>query len=72
MTKDIVIHPIADNQLRIENNEYIGLDVAKIIVGVENPDEREIIVNQQTGLNEARNRIEAQEIYCLKTQRHRP
>ena len=72
MTTKIVTHPIADNQLRIENHEYIGLDVAKIIVGVENPNEREIILNPQTGYNEARNRVEAQEIYCLKTQKHRP
>jgi hypothetical protein len=72
MATKIVTHPIADNQLRIENKEYIGLDVAKIIVGVENPNEREIILNPQTGFNEARNRVEAQEIYCLKTQKHRP
>lgn len=72
MANKIVIHPIADNQLRIENSEYVGLGVTKIIVGVENPNEREIIVNPNTGLNEARNRVEAQEIYCLKTQRHRP
>jgi hypothetical protein len=69
MNSKIVTHKIADNQLRIENNEYIGLDIDKIIVGVENPNEREIIVNQQ-GLNEARNRVEAQEIYCLKTKKH--
>jgi hypothetical protein len=70
MNSKIVTHKIADNQLIIENNEYIGLDIDKIIVGVENPNEREIIVNQQTGLNEARNRVEAQEIYCLKTKKH--
>ena len=45
MANKIVIHPIADNQLRIENSEYVGLGVTKIIVGVENPNEREIIVN---------------------------
>lgn len=71
-TTKIVHHPIADNQLVIENKEYIGLGVERIIVGVENPNEREIIVNPNTGLNEARNRVEAQEIYCLKTQKHRP
>lgn len=70
-TTKIVHHPIADNQLVIENKEYIGLGVERIIVGVENPNEREIIVNPNTGLNEARNRVEAQEIYCLKTQKHR-
>lgn len=70
MTSKIVTHTIADNQLRIENAESIGLGVAKIIVGVENPNEREIIQNPQTGLNEARNKVEAQEIYNLKTKKH--
>ncbi len=70
MNSKIVTHKIEDNQLRIENVECIGLDVAKIIVGVENPDEREIITNPLTGLNEARNRIEAQEIYNFKTKKH--
>jgi hypothetical protein len=70
MNSKIVTHEIKDNQLRIENGNYIGLDLAKIIVGVENPNEREIITNSQTGLNEARNRVEAQEIYNFKTKKH--
>jgi hypothetical protein len=70
MTSKIVTHEIKDNQLRIENGDYIGLDLAKIIVGVENLNEREIITNPDTGLNEARNRIEAQEVYNFKTKKH--
>lgn len=70
MNSKIVTHKIEDHQLRIENAEYIGLDLAKIIVGVENPNEREIITNPSTGLNEARNRVEAQEIYNFKTKKH--
>lgn len=71
MASKIVYHPIKDNSLIIENKEYIGLGVAKIVVGVENPERTEIIVNED-GYNEARTAVEAQEIYCLKTQKHRP
>ena len=67
-----VHHPIADNQLIIENSEYTGLDVAKIIVGVENSEQRETLVDPITGYNYARNSVETHEIYCLKTQRHKP
>lgn len=70
MNSKIVTHRIEDNQLRIENIESIGLDISKVIVGVENPEEREIIVNPNTGFNEARNRVEAQEIYNFKTKKH--
>lgn len=70
MNSKIVTHEIKDNQLRIENAEYVGLDLAKIIVGVENPNEREIITNPKTGLNEARNLVEAREIYNFKTKKH--
>jgi hypothetical protein len=71
MASKIVYHPIKDNSLVIENHEYTGLGVEKVIVGVENPDRTEIIVNNE-GYNEARTAVEAQEIYCLKTQKHRP
>lgn len=71
MASKIVYHPIKDNSLIIENKEYTGLGVAKIVVGVENPNQTEIIVNKD-GYNEARTAVEAQEIYCLKTQKHRP
>lgn len=71
MTNKIVYHPIKDNSLRIENYEYTGLGLEKVIVGVENTDRTEIIVNNE-GYNEARTAVEAQEIYCLKTQKHRP
>lgn len=70
MNSKIVTHTIADNQLRIDNSEAIGLGVTKIILGVENPNEREIIYNHQTELNEARNKVEAHEIYNLKTKKH--
>ena len=72
MSTKIVHHPIADNQLIIANNEYVGIGLDKIIVGVENPNRREILTDETTGLNYARNAVEAQEIYCLKTQKHRP
>lgn len=71
MANTIVYHPIADNSLIIENNEHTGLGIEKIIVGVENPERREILTDEN-GYNYARTAVEAQEIYCLKTQRHRP
>ena len=72
MAENIITHPINDNKLLIENKEYTGLGVSKIIVGVENPDRREILQDKDTGLNYSRNAVEAQEIYCLKTQKHSP
>lgn len=57
MAVKVVKHPIGDNALIIENQEYFGLDVDKIAVGVE---------------NKAQNRVELQEVYNLKTQRNRP
>ena len=72
MAENIITHPIADNKLLIEEKEYIGLGVSKIIFGKENLDRREILQDKETGLNYSRTAVEAQEIYCLKTQKHRP
>ena len=72
MVDNIITHPIADNKLVIEGKEYTGLGVSKIIVGVENPDRREILQDKETGLNYSRNAVEAEEVYCLKTQKHSP
>lgn len=72
MPENIITHPIKDNKLIIDGKEYFGLGVEKIIVGVENPDRREILRDKATGYNYSRTAVEAQEIYCLKTQRHHP
>ena len=69
MPNNIKTHPIADNQLRINNKEYVGLGISKIVTGVETQDilqngekRTEIIINEQ-GLNERRIAIEEKEIY---------
>ena len=70
-------HPIADNQIRINNKEYVGLGITKVMVGVETTDKEngelrtEIITNDR-GLNERHIAVESQEIYHLKTQKHHP
>lgn len=72
MGTQIVHHKIDDNQLRINNKEYFGFHVHKVITGVENENRQEIVQNPNTGLNYARNAVEGQEIYNLKTQKHHP
>lgn len=72
MAENIITHPVADNKLIIEQKEYTGLGVSKIILGVENPDRREILQDKETGLNYSRTAVEAKELYCLQTQRHSP
>lgn len=76
MPNNIKTHPIADNQLRINNKEYIGLGINKVITGIETQDilqngekRTEIILNDQ-GLNERRIAIEEKEIYKLSSQKH--
>lgn len=71
MSNNINNHPI-DNALIIEGNEYIGLDIQKIIVGVENPDQREILVDKATGYNYSRNLVEPYEIYNVRKKKHSP
>lgn len=72
MAKKIIIHPIQDNQIRINNKEYVGLDIDRIYVGVENPERQEIVKNPDTGLNYSRNAVEAVEVYNLSKQKHSP
>ena len=72
MVDNIITHPIADNKLVIEGKEYTGFGTTKIIVGVENPEKREIVTDKDSGLNYSRTAVEAQEVYCLKTQKHSP
>jgi hypothetical protein len=78
MPDNIITHPIADNKLLIKDEktgkieEYTCFGATKIIVGVENPERREILRDKETGLHYSRNAVEAVEIYNLKTQRHRP
>ena len=69
---NIVHHEIQDNQLLIENKEYFGIGISKVIVGVENPNRQEILQDPNTGLNYSRNAVEAQEVYNLRTQKHHP
>lgn len=60
-----------------ESKEYVGLDVDRIIVGVETDEvdadgnQRREIVTNSLGLNEARVAVEAQEIYNAATRRRR-
>lgn len=79
MTDSTVVHTIKDNTLYITRHdggndlkEATALSVDKIIVGVENPDRREILKNPETGLNYSRTAVEAQEIYNKQMQAHRP
>lgn len=68
----VVQHTIKDNQLRINNKEYVGLDIEKVIVGVENTERQEIVQDPTSGLNYSRNAVEGQEVYKLSTQKHHP
>jgi hypothetical protein len=70
MSTNIENHPINDNSLIIEGNEYIGLGVQNIIVGVENPEQREILLDKATGYNYSRNLVEPQEIYNYTKKKH--
>ena len=83
MANERITHAIGDNKLLIKKDntsevqEYFGLDVDKIIVGVETKEldengnlKREIVQNS-LGLNESRVAVEAQEIYNRKTRKHR-
>ena len=54
---EVIIHKIGDNQLMIDNKEFFGLNVPRVIVGVQ---------NEQTG------EAYGQEVYNLKTQKHHP
>lgn len=69
MANNIINHP---NSVFSNGKECTVLGVSKIIVGVENPDSREILKDPETGLNYSRNTVEAKEVYCLQTKKHRP
>ena len=77
MSIEVTTHSIGDNKLSIynpetaETNEYIGLGLDRIIVGVENPEVREILKDPNTGYNYSRNAVEAYEIYNRKTQQRK-
>lgn len=53
----VVLHPIRDNQLMIDNKEFFGINISKVIVGVQ---------NDETG------KVDGQEIYNISTQKHHP
>jgi hypothetical protein len=78
MAENIITHPVADNKLLMPHKEtqhvteYTALGVSKIIVGIENPDRREILQDTETGLNYSRTAVEALEVYSLSAQRHSP
>lgn len=56
-------------QIKIENKDYTALGISKVITGVENPNETEIIQVYSPAddriLNKSRNKVEAQEIYDI-------
>lgn len=64
-------HVIKDNSLFINNEEYHVLGLDKIVVGVENENETEIVRDEETGLNYSRNKVEEQEIYNYSTKKRR-
>jgi len=68
----VVLHPIRDNQLMINNKEFFGLNVSKVIVGVENSERTELLTDPNTGLNYSRTAVEGQEIYNISSQKHHP
>jgi hypothetical protein len=72
MSNNIDNSLIKDNTLIIEGNSYTGLEVQKIIVGVENPTQREILVDKTTGFNYSRNLVEAKELYNVRKKKHIP
>lgn len=69
MANNIINHP---NSIFSNGKECTVLGVSKIIVGVENPDSREILKDPETGLNYSRNAVEPKEVYCLQTKKHQP
>ena len=72
MSSNINDHPTNSNSLIIEGNEYIGIEIQKIIVGVENPEQREVLLDKSTGYNYSRNLVEARELYNFRKKRHSP
>lgn len=68
----VVLHQIRDNQLMVNNKEYFGLNITKVIVGVENPNKTEILTDENTGLNYSRTAVEGQEVYSISSQKHHP
>lgn len=67
----LFITPHDSNKIQ-DLKEATALNVDKITVGVENPDEREILKDQETELNYSRNAVESQELYDRNKNRHRP
>lgn len=72
MSENIKDLPVDSNTLVIENNSYVGLGVQQIIVGVEDPTQREVVVDKTTGYNYSRNLVTAQEIYNIRKKKHIP
>ena len=72
MSSNINDRPTNSNSLIIEGNEYIGIEIQKIIVGVENPEQREVLLDRSTGYNYSRNLVEAHELYNFRKKRHSP
>lgn len=72
MSSNINDYSINDNSLIISGNDYIGLEVQKIIVGVEDSTQREIVLDKETGYNYSRNLVEAKEIYNIRKKKHSP
>lgn len=65
----IITHPIKDNTIYIDNHKTILIGAEKIVLGVQT-DEVVIRQNAETGLRTLEPKIEGNEIYNLKTQKH--
>lgn len=66
MPNNIVTHQTTNDKINISGNNYTGLGIDKIIVGVANAERREVVVDEQSGYNYARAAIEAKEIYNFR------
>lgn len=67
----IVNHQINNNSARILNNNYVGIELARVVVGVKNPDRKEILQDPESGYNYSRDAVEGQEVYNYSTQKKR-
>ena len=72
MPIDVVNHPAKDAKIKINECEYTALGLEKIMIGVENTERREVLVDESTGYNYARNAVETHELYNFKTKKHGP
>jgi hypothetical protein len=52
------------------SNDYIGIELQRVIVGIENPTKREVLTDKTTGYNYSRNLVEPCELYDFAKKKH--